>query len=116
LQLLPDILDGAFVVGVGGANEVGVLRADLLHERFEIRVHLIGITLWIESVLGGFGGNLVSVFVGADLESHLTTILALVAGPYVSKQIIERVADMRSSVDIRNGCGDVEIFSHWSLV
>ena len=52
--------------------------------------------------------NLVTVLVGAGLEADLVAQHLMIASENISIKIINGVAEMRRSVDIRNSGGNID--------
>ena len=101
------------MVRIGRTDKVSLFRADFFNEILKVANHLVGICLGRNTKFGSLCGNFVAMFVSAYLEPDSVAILHLIAHPDVSEQVVERVADMRLTIDVRNSSSDVEIFSHW---
>ena len=114
-EFFPDGLAAADVVGVGGADEVGVSDLEALDEVAELGGVLVGVSLRGETGLGGFAEDLVAVLVGADLETHFVALAATEAGVGVSEQVIHGVADVGVTVDIRDCSSDIS-FGHGDII
>ena len=114
---LPDVLHCCDVVWVSRANKVSVFCTNCLHQDFEVAIHAVHIALWVEPIRLSLGSNFITVFVCANLEAYLVAILLLIARPDIGQKIVERIANMRLTVDIRNSSGDVGVlFGHRGII
>jgi hypothetical protein len=107
LELLPDVLHGAAVMRIGRANHIGVTGVYGVCHLAKGDVCFVDVVLRVASELGGFLSNFVAMLVGADLVAHLAIILTLIARPDVSQHIVERVADVRLSINIGDSGRDI---------
>ena len=95
VQLLEDVLNGLFVVGVGGTNEVVVGGIHAIPDTADVACHVVNV------VLGGDTGglcqffDLLTVFIGTGHEENVITALALIAGDGVGHNDFVGIADMR---------------------
>ena len=114
-EFFPDGLAAADVVGVGGADEVGVGDLEALDEVAELSGVLVGVGLGGETGLGGFAEDFVAVLVGANLEADFVALAATEAGVGVGEQVIHGVADVGVTVDVGDCSSDIS-FGHGDII
>ena len=114
-EFFPDGLAAADVVGVGGADEVGVGDLEALDEVAELSGVLVGVGLGGETGLGGFAEDFVAVLVGTDLEADFVALAATEAGVGVGEQVIHGVADVGVTVDVGDCSSDIS-FGHGDII
>ena len=107
---LEELLDGGFVVGVGGADVVVVGDAHAVPEGAEGGGDLVGELLGREAGSGGGALDLLAVFIGAGEEEGVVAEEAVATGDDVGRNRRVRVADVGARVDIVNRGGEVELF------
>ena len=114
---LPDVLHCCNVVRVSRADKVSIFCANCLHQDFEVAIHAVYIALWVEPIRLSLSSDFIAVFVRTNLEAYLVAILLLIARPDIGQEIVERIANMRLTVDIRNSSGDVGmLFGHRGII
>lgn len=108
LELFPDSLATAGVVGIGSADKVGRRGAEARDEVTEG----VGVRLYVlfegdvEGV--GFFPDFITMFVGAGLEADGGTVFGEVAIINIGQEIVESVAGVRSAVNVRDGGSEIE--------
>ena len=105
------------MVRVSRADKVGVFCANCPHQDLEVVIHAVHIALRVEPIRLSLGSDFITVFIRANLEAYLMAILLLIARPDIGQEIVERIANMRLTVDIRNSSGDVGVlFGHRGII
>ena len=105
------VLHVLLVPPFGGPQKVVVPDFQPVPQALEgVQAELVHETLRGLPGVGRRLGDLLAVFVGADLEIHLVAGEAVVAGQGVGQDLLEDVPNVRRAVGVVDGGGDVEGF------
>ena len=103
------ILHVVAVARLGGADEVVVADLQPVPQPLEgVQAQVVHEALRRLARLGRRLGDLLAVFVGAGHEIHRIPGEAVIAGERVGQNLLENVADMRRTVGVVDGGGDVK--------
>ena len=108
----PDLLGRAVVARLGGADEVVVGQAERRDHLLEQRRIAVGQLARRELLPGGRLAHLRAVLVGAGQEIDVAAVEPLEAGDRVRGQRLVGVADVRRTVRVGNGGGEV-VLRRW---
>ena len=108
----PDLLRGAVVARLGGADEVVVRAAERRVHLLEQRRVAVGERARFEALARRRLLHLDAVLVGAGQEAHVVTVEPRETRDRVRGQRLIGVADVRRAVRIGNSGGDIE-FRRW---
>ncbi len=101
-ELLPYILHCCDMLGIGCTNNIGKARANLLGHLAKSLRRLVHKRLRCYTVLGGFHGIFVAMFVSAYLIANFLAVDPMIPRPNVRQQIVHSMPNMRCAVDIGN--------------
>ncbi|VWM24417.1 Uncharacterised protein [Collinsella intestinalis] len=107
LHALPQVLHGAFLARLGGADEVVVRDLQLLPQLMEVRSLRVAPLLRGHTVLFGGLGDLLAVLVHAGEKFDVVAGGTAVARLDVGDDRRVRGAQVRVGVHVVDGCGDV---------
>ena len=112
VHLLENLLDSRFVVIVGGADEVVVIRIHEVPDVLDLTGNVVNVLLGRDTGFESLVFDLLTVFVGTGAEEYVITARLLVACNGVGRNDFVGVADMRLGGRIGNRRSDIILFSH----
>ena len=95
VQLLEDVLNGLFVVGIGGTDEVIVGGIHAVPDAADVACHVVNVVLGGDPCCLCQFFDLLTVFIGTGHEENVITALTLIAGNGVGHNDFVGIADMR---------------------
>ena len=113
IDFLQDLLHHRHVVGVGGANELVVADAELRPHFLEQAADMIHIGFRGHIVVFGGLDDFVAMFVRTGQKKGFTPLHFMEATGDIRDDRRVGMSQMRFGIDVINGRGDVESFSHW---
>ena len=106
IQVVPELLDGTLLGGLGGAHETVVGDIEHIPGIREGGDHAVAPFLGLHAVaLGGFG-NLLAMLVKAGDEGDVVVVHALIAGHGICRDGGVRGAQVRCRVHVVDRCGE----------
>ena len=114
IKALENLLNGGFVVIVGGADEVIVADVHFIPQFANFTCYAVNVCLGSDACIFRKVFNFLTVLIGARAEEYVLAAHTLIACNRVGHNCLIGVAKVGLARSIGNGCCQIEFFTHSS--